>query len=130
MGRADFFEFRADCFDGDAESLRGLLCVGIREHGVAGFVQCFAHRAHDAEAAFVLTEIVRGAQVVQIKIEEAFCSVDQLLERRAAGFLDETVRVMRGRHGGDANGEAGRQQIVQRTDRGIATSRVRVEAKH
>src|SRR5207302_8633753 len=48
----------------------------------------------------------------------------------AAGFLDETVRVMRGRHRSNANGEAGRQQIIERTDRGIATSRVRVEAEH
>ena len=70
------------------------------------------------------------AKAVQVIIKKAARVFDQLREGRAAEFLDETVRVVRRGHRRHANGQAGGQQAVQRTDGGVLPGVVGIEAEH
>ena len=53
----------------------------------------------------------------------------KLLEGLAAGFLDEAVGIVRGGNDGDANGQAGGEQAVERTDGGVLAGVVGIEAE-
>ena len=112
-----------------AEAQRGFLRVSVAQHVVAGFVDGFGHGPDDGAAAPVAGGIVGGAQTVQIIIEKAGGVFDQLREGGRAGFLDETVRIMRRGHGGHADGQAGGQQAVERADGGVLAGVVGIKAE-
>ena len=124
-----FAEFGADGFGLDAEAEGGFLGVGVDEHDIAGFVNGDGHVLQDGEAAFVGGEVVAGAKAVEVIVKETLGAFDELAEGFAAGFLDEAVRVVGLGNDGDADGEAGGEQAVQRTDSGVLAGVIGIKAE-
>ena len=127
--RGRFLEFLAHGFGGDAEAQGGFLGVGVQQNGAAGFVDGFGHGLDNGAASAVAGQVVGGAQAVQIVIKETAGILDQFREGRPAKLLDVAVRVVRRGNGGDANGEAGGQEAVERADGGVLAGVVGIEAE-
>lgn len=103
LGRARFLELRPHRLRRHPQPLGGLLGAGIEQHDVVGLAHRLPHLRHHRFAPAIGGEVVRRAEPVQIEIIKALRLADQLLEGCPALFLDEAVRVVRGRHRRDAD---------------------------
>ena len=88
------------------------------------------HVLQNSEPALVARGVVLFAKPVQVVIEKPFRVFHQFAERLAAVGLDETVRVVRRGHDGDAHGKTGRKQMIQRTHGGVLPGFVGIETQN
>ena len=74
--------------------------------------------------------VVRGAKTFQVPVKKSFSFVDDFAEGFAAVLFDEAVGIFAVRNRDNANGQARREQRIERTHGGVLARVVRIETEH
>src|SRR5262249_22776185 len=83
----------------------------------------------DIQAALIGGDLICRAQSVEVIVEKTVGAFDKFVEGGATGVLDEAVGIMGSRNDSHADGQAGCEQMVERSDGGVLTGVIGIEAE-